>query len=95
MKLSYLDLSSSHVSEETMRQLETASDVRLFAGVTVAPYEYGAFVSVPADLSDIDAMEFPDDLKRVLQHARGQGCDIVRLDRDAGVLPDLPRLFDW
>ncbi len=77
-----------------MRQLEASSDVRLFAGITVAPYEYGAFVSVPADASGIDAMEYPGDLKRVLQYAREEGCDVVRLDRDAGVLPELP-CFDW
>lgn len=90
MKLSYLDLSTCHVSEETMHSL----DVAACSGLTIAPYEYGAFVSVPSESSDIDDMDCPNDLKQVLRYARSEGCDVVRFDQAAGILADLP-YFDW
>lgn len=89
-KCQYLDLSTCHVAEETAHWL----DENLCTGITIAPYEYGAFVSVPSELPDIDGLDCPKDLKKVLRFARQMGCDMVRFDKDADILPDLQH-FDW
>lgn len=93
--LQCLDLSSGHVSGATMHWLSEATPVGSHcAGVSVAPYEYGVFVSVPGDPVDILCLDCPLDLKQVLEFARGCRCDIVRLDSDAVRLAALP-YFDW
>lgn len=87
----YLDLSTGHLSEETMDWINEASPNRSHcSGLSIAPYEYGAFVSVPGEGDSIDDLECSEDLKEVLRFAMGQGCDVVRLDADAGYLSELP-----
>ena len=90
----YLDLSSGHVSEETMDWLSEATPARSHCtGITIAPYEYGVFVGVPDDVGNIKDLECADDLKAVLRYARQTGCDVIRFDRDGDTVADLPH-FD-
>lgn len=90
MKLQYLDLSTSHLTQTTVQELDSGT----FSGITVANYEYGVFVSVPGASGDIDELTAPEDLKRVLRFAREAGCDVVRFDADGDTEAELPR-FDW
>lgn len=89
MPLAYLDVSTGHLSEETRFWLDEGSHG---LPMTVAPYEYGAFVSVP-NFSEMDSdiqAELPEDLRRVLQFAADQECVIVRFDADGETHGDLP-----
>lgn len=90
MKFHYLDLSTGHVSKETMTGLSNSS----CTGITIANYDYGVFVSVPGEDEGIDELECPEDLKVVLRFAKAEGCHLVRFDSDAGTVPNLPS-FDW
>lgn len=90
----YLDLSTGHLKQETMRWLSQADPTRSnCAGMTIAAYEYGAFVSVPEE-DRIGAIDCPEDLKVVLRYARKKGLGVIRFDADAEVLADLIH-FDW
>ena len=88
-----LDLMSNHVSQETMQAMSRAPS---WGPITVAPYEYGAFVSVPSNDGEcnVDDLRCPVDLKIVLNKARSLGCDIVCFDAAADALDGLP-YFDW
>lgn len=88
--LKYLDISTGYVSRNTMELLESCRP----CGMTVAPYEFGAFVSVPPLEQLIEESDAPDDLKMVLTFARKHGCDVVRLDSDGGLVDGLP-YFEW
>ncbi|HDR9174327.1 hypothetical protein [Burkholderia vietnamiensis] len=88
--LRYLDVSTGHVTAETMDWFDDGK----CSALTVAPYTYGAFVSVPFAASDIDDVECPEDLKTVLKFARNLGCDVIRFDADADTLVELPR-YTW
>jgi hypothetical protein len=90
MKLQYLDLATCHLTEETMQGLDNGS----CCGITIANYEYGVFVSVPGEVSVIDALDCPADLRVALRYARAEGCDVIRFDSDAEIDPALQH-FDW
>ncbi len=87
----YLDLSTAHVSRATMDWL---NGPRAGSGLTIAPYEYGAFVSVPGNQGLVADTECPEDLKTVLEYARENGCDVVRFDADGRTVDGLPQ-HDW
>lgn len=89
--MKYLDLALPHVSQETREWFDDATPARTHCtGISVAPYEYGVFVSVPAEPGDIDDLECPKDLKAVLRYARRLDCHVVRLDQDGAIKADLP-----
>lgn len=96
----YLDLSTDHLAQETMRQLNelTAGD-RLQLGwpaMTVAPYEYGAFVTVP-DPNHVPLAQYgntPTDLAAVLHYAQRLGIHLLRFDSDGDEIDNLPT-HDW
>jgi hypothetical protein len=97
----YLDLTTAHLSRETMDQLsnyEQGCAVGMgWPAMSIAPYEYGAFVTVPPDDEDEDrvAMDaLPEDLACVLAHARKIGVYVVRFDADGDFLEDLPT-YEW
>lgn len=96
--MQYLDLCTSHVSAETMKWLEAAPTTGAHClGLTIAPYEYGVFVSVPSDVQEesaIDSLDCAADLKVVLNYARAINCALLRFDRDAAATDALP-VFDW
>ena len=90
MKFQYLDLSTGHLTQTTVQEL----NCDIFSGITVANYDYGVFVSVPGTSADIDKLTAPEDLKHVLRFAREVGCDVVRFDADGDTEAALPS-FDW
>lgn len=91
-----LDISTSHISEDTNNILTMVAKTNDFH-FTVAEYEYGYFVGVPNVDNDPDFKyqdEVPEDLRKVLDFARKNKCLIVRLDADADQCDDLPT-FNW
>lgn len=87
----YLDCSTGHLEAATMRALSQGDDMQ-GALTTVAPYTYGAFISVPPD--PVTDLALPPDLRDVVDAARRQGCHVVRFDADGTTLDDLPT-YDW
>lgn len=80
----YLDLSTAHLSVKTREELDLINNA---AGLTVAKYDCGYFISVPGSMESIgDGHKLPADLREVLKFARTIGCDIVRFDRDAEII---------
>lgn len=96
----YIDLSTGHLTVATRSMLDRfdASD-RMAVGwpaMTIAGYEYGWFISVPAfDLPDIaeQCKALPKDLSDVLSYAYRHGAQLVRFDAD-GWTYDLPTYKD-
>lgn len=95
MILQYLDLSTGHLTQATMRKLE---DIRWpidpppdlgWPAMTIASYEHGAFVTVP-DMPNVDFLDMPHDLANVLWAAHRAGATLVRFDADGSVDPTLP-----
>lgn len=77
---SVLVLSTSHLPEEVMDRLGEDGDLR--QRHLIAPYEYGAFVWVPTDWSNVI---LPPELVWVLRLAAGVGVEWVRFDADGPV----------
>lgn len=92
LKYAYLDLSTGHVSQTTMQFIEAVQEENCLP-MTIANYEYGAFITVPSDFDDLPK-GLPKDLKEVLEYANKQGCILVRLDKDADTTTDLP-IYYW
>ncbi|TAL80709.1 MAG: hypothetical protein EPN77_19415 [Candidimonas sp.] len=90
----YLDLSTQHVTKQTMAWLCKGPNAATAGlGATIAPYQYGVIVGIPSDIPDltaIDDVECPEDLKVILRFGRSIGCDLVRLDQDAALSGQLP-----
>lgn len=84
--LRVLDISTAHISPGTMNMLDTL------------PYEEWPVAGGAIDCGyffyahDENDGSIPEDLWAVIGYARRHGCSHVRLDRDADVAPDLPRL---
>lgn len=92
----YLDVSTAHITKETMNQIVAYTD--LPAGdrgwlPIVAVYPEGAFLWVPEELQD-HAPDLPADLNRLLKIAKAQGCHLIRLDADADVIDGL-MTYEW
>lgn len=85
----YLDLSTGHLSEDTINDWAKDCPYPVIAG-----YDYGLIVSVPGEGYVDGESEVPADLRDVLVYARKQGCTMVRFDSDGDVLEELP-YFDW
>lgn len=92
--LAYLDCSVSHLSKKTMEMLNQGEQEGL--AITIAPYTFGAFVSVPLfnDPGETIAERLPADLHQVLKFASDRNCIIVRFDTDGDIIDGLP-VYDW
>lgn len=90
---SYLDLSTGHLTKETMDNLSYDTGRHGWPAMSIASYAYGAFVTVP-DFKEADCSNLPDDLRAVLRHAYDEGCELVRFDADGEERDDLPT-FEW
>lgn len=100
----YLDLCTNALSRPTTLMLEAyaTSNRPDWPALTVANYEYGAFITVPpsdmdesgnrTDFTEWDYM--PDDLVAVLRYATEKGATVIRFDRDTEECEDLPS-YDW
>ncbi len=87
----YLDVSMLHIQPRTSGVLDVAAGTNKL-NLMVAAYEYGFFVSVPSEPEY--SGKVPQDIRKVLDFARQQGADVVRLDRDGDEYAELDR-YDW
>lgn len=103
--LTYLDLSTAHVSDATATLLdgferglctERLQELN-WPAMTIAPYDYGWFLTVPPDdeEEDREAIDrLPADLAHVMIYARRIGVDLLRFDKDADFIDGLP-VYEW
>lgn len=75
----YLDISTLHISEKTLRDSE----------YKLAVYDTGAIFWVP-DTGDF----IPDELKIIFEYARNNNCSLIRFDADGFEFPEFPQ-YDW
>lgn len=81
----YLDISTSHLKEETLNSL---SENKM-------PYSYdykeGVFISVPdKNVIREEVCDLPSDLLILLNYAWENGISLIRLDADGEVMKNLP-----
>ena len=86
----FLDLSTSHLSEEACRDLNSCE------GVIAYETTYGWLMYVPeedaAELAEDN--DWPPELVPIVEMARSKGCEYVLFDADAATTDLLPT-FDW
>lgn len=90
-----LDVSTSHITEETARKL----DVEVFGimdGMDLVVYkkECGWFVAVPSDLENLPVNRIPEDLKQCLEVAIEHDCTWIVFDCDVAVVEGL-KTYEW
>lgn len=88
----YLDLVTNHLSRDTMYLLEQGVITPHWPAMTIAPYEFGAFISVPP--KDADMSHVPPDLHDAIRHAQNEGATVIRFDADGAEAAELS-LYDW
>jgi len=93
-RIPMIEMSTNNLTDNTVNNwapFDTPSPV-------IANYEYGLFVYVPDDmktfLEERSKGEVPEDLVIVLQYAKDRNIEIIRFDRDADLIEDLP-CYDW
>lgn len=87
--LTVLDLSTTHLRQETCDRLNS------YQGVIAHKMEYGWLMYVPAEPDDdVDKDRWPTELPPIVALARDNGCTYVLFDRNAGTTDRL-RTFDW
>jgi len=83
----YLEISTAHLKQKTLEGFNAMEP----------PYTYeceeGIFMSVP-DKNETNISDMPKDLRILLQYAWINGIDLIRMDRDADVIDDIP-VYDW
>ena len=90
MIMKMLDISTAHITPQTMKRLEEEDDE---LDLVIYPTPYGAFVHIPVDdLDIIDAL--PEDLKRVVFYAMGLECDWIKFDGAAEIILELRNYED-
>lgn len=103
MILTYLDLSTGHLTDATRMLLDDYADhqraphssvgVNGWPAMTVAAYGLGFFVTVP-DAKEQDLSGLPYDLVAVMRHAQRTRVPLLRFDSDGDTVGDLPRYED-
>lgn len=88
----YLDVSTAHVTEETMNVLKSLAVSGGIQGHSLAVYDLGAFITVHEDCEHADAI--PADLRSVMDFAASKGCYVVRLDASGNEYEEL-KTYDW
>lgn len=83
----YLEISTAHLKQKTLKGLNAMEPPYTYE------YEEGIFMSVP-DKNETNISDMPKDLRILLQYAWINGIDLIRMDRDADVIDDIP-VYDW
>ena len=83
----YLEISTAHLKQKTLEGLNAMEPPYTYE------YEEGIFMSVPAQ-KETNISDMPKDLRILLQYAWINGIDLIRMDRDAEVIDDIP-VYDW
>ena len=92
----YLDTTTAHLPEDEADALRAST----IEHVCADPYEYGWWVWVPPIAYPQDADELADlraqapRLLDLINYARSQDCDHLRLDADGAAIDGLPT-FQW
>ena len=99
MILTYLDLSTGHLTDATRMLLDDYADhqraphsnvgVNGWPAMTVGAYDRGFFVTVP-DAKEQDLSGLPADLVAVMRHAQHTRVPLLRFDSDGDTVPNLP-----
>lgn len=88
MLLTYLDLSTAHLTQKTLNSLNESC----------SPYSYqydnGVFISVPDNDDPEEFAKYPKDLRILLKYAWKKNAKLIRLDADAPIEKDLPT-YAW
>lgn len=85
-----LDVSSAHISTDTWNMLddEWQSCNTPLIGLSVYQKDcYGFIVYLVND--EIDLSAIPSDLANIIRYAQTHNCDVICIDRDADIYPDL------
>ena len=83
----YLEISTAHLKQKTLEGLNAMEPPYTYE------YEEGIFMSVPAQ-KETNISDMPKDLRILLQYAWINGIDLIRMDRDADIIDDIPS-YDW
>lgn len=83
----YLEISTAHLKQKTLEGLNAMEPPYTYE------YEEGVFISVP-DQKETNISDMPKDLRILLRYAWINGIDLIRMDRDADVIDDIPA-YDW
>lgn len=83
----YLDISTCHLSKETLDGLQPDKWPYSY------PYDEGVFITV-CDDDDNFMDNLPKDLQILIKYAWNNQIHMIRLDRDAVEIKELPR-YDW
>lgn len=83
----YLEISTAHLKQKTLEGLNAMEPPYTYE------YEEGIFMSVPAQ-KETNISDMPKDLRILLQYAWINGIDLIRMDRDADIIDDIPA-YDW
>lgn len=88
----YLELCTSHLTEETVNSLNTVQPPYSYQ------YPYGVFIIVPDRSSEEEFADFfqalPNDLQIVLKYAYEHDIELILLDSDACEKSKLPT-YEW
>jgi hypothetical protein len=95
MIANYLDCSTGMLSHETYVQLTGHLIMGEWPAMTVAPYEFGVFISVPPASHIYEHADgLPEDLFCLLIYADEHDCQVIRLDAEGDRLDDL-HFHEW
>ena len=83
----YLEISTAHLKQKTLKGLNAMEPPYTYE------YEEGVFISVPAQ-NETNISDMPKDLRILLQYAWINEINLIRMDRDADIIDDIPA-YDW
>ncbi|RRJ54693.1 hypothetical protein EHV15_34410 [Paenibacillus oralis] len=91
---SMLEVSTAHLSKETLKWLgEHADSIEPSGFIVYAKSEYGYFIPIiDSDDSLSEDRSIPDDLRKVIEFAESQQCTWIMIERDGFVIDQLPLL---
>lgn len=86
----YIDICISHLTSETVENLEMEN----IPYVTAYTYEEGMFIVVP-EKESIEYSNVPQDLWKLLNYAWNNYISLIRLDRDAEEMYERLPVYKW
>lgn len=92
--LTYLDLSTAHITASDALLLDKAIRLETRGPVIYAAGDYGWFIPMTDDMDWTPFGQMSEAFHGLIKLALENGCDMLRLDRDAPRLDTLP-VFSW
>ena len=87
-----ITISTSHITKETAKNLNSYEFYTLDMPISVFDYDYGWFIFVPKHCRNFN--NIPDDLRKCAEFAIKNDCEWLRLDCDGIEVDELER-YDW